>query len=174
MFTVMLWVLAIVGVFFIFGLCVGNKKPLESVICVRTCFDHYVPKRAKPGDAGFDLTCEEDRTIMPNEQAMISLGICMKVPEGSVGLLMPRSSLNKVGIHCYPGTIDSGYTGPMFALLRNTTPRPVEIKKGMRVCQLIPLQLFPVEDVMEEVDEMPDTARGNTGFGSTGDAVGHA
>lgn len=146
---------------------------LDSVLCIRTQYDNPVPKKAKAGDAGYDLYCSEDKTLLPNEAAMVSLGIDIKVPDGSVGLLMPRSSLNKIGVHCYPGTIDSGYTGPMFAMLRNHTHRPVEIKKGMRVCQLIPLPMFAVTDLMEEVMYMPETERGQTGFGSTGDAAAH-
>lgn len=146
---------------------------MASIICRRHHQDHPVPKRSKHGDAGYDLYCDEDKIVPVGKEATIALGIDVKVPWGSVGLILPRSSANKLGLHVKVGVIDSGYTGPMFALVHNISDKPVEIKRGMRICQILPMMLMPCHDEMQEVDEMPETERGTTGFGSTGDAANH-
>ena len=94
-------------------------------------------------------------------ERLLRPGLCIRAPNA------PNVSVKGAG------TIDSGYTGPMFALLRTFSDKPVQITRGMRVCQIIPLSLFPVNDRMFEVDAMPDTPRGTTGFGSTGDSAKH-
>ena len=144
------------------------------VICQRLLGekDLPVPRRSKKGDAGFDLYCAEEKTLAPDEEAWICQGIRVKVPYGSVGMVFPRSSANKVGLHVKIGTIDAGYTGRMYAGVVNHAKVPVTIKRGDRICQLVPLALFPLMDEsMMEVEEMPNTERGDSGFGSTGGEV---
>lgn len=149
-----------------------KEKPVK-VLCVRAHGEYGIPKRAKKGDAGFDLFCDEDVTVGVDDEASISQGIAVKVPDGAVGLILPRSSANKLGLHVKIGVIDSGYTGPLFALVHNIGKKAVEIKRGMRICQLIPIALHPVVESMDEVVQLPKTERGTSGFGSTGDAAQH-
>lgn len=143
------------------------------IICKRHHNDFPIPARAKDGDAGFDLYCDEDVIVPVGKEATIALGIDVKVPDGCVGFILPRSSANKLGLHVKIGVIDSGYTGAMYALVHNIGNKPVGITRGMRICQLLPMNLWPVHPSMKEVDEMPKTERGTSGFGSTGDTAKH-
>lgn len=155
------------------------RKKYDQMLCRRhhtdpNLFNHHgIPKRAKQGDAGFDLYCDEDKIIYVDDECSIAQGISIKIPDGAVGLILPRSSANKLGLHVKVGVIDSGYTGPLFALVHNIGKKPVEIKRGMRICQILPLSLHPVLDSMVEVNTLPETERGQTGFGSTGDPAQH-
>ncbi len=138
-----------------------------------------LPKHAKPGDAGLDLTTRENATLFPGETKMVGTGVAVEIPEGYFGLLAPRSGLaGKRGITFAntPGIIDSGYRGEIKVPLRNINhPRDdrwihsddiARIERGERVCQLIILPCVTCECV--EVDELSETERGEDGFGSTG------
>ena len=65
-----------------------------------------------------------------------------------------------------PGTIDSDYRGEVKVLAVNLGEEPFTIRHGDRIAQMVvaPVQQFPVE----ETDTLPDTERGDGGFGSTG------
>lgn len=169
-----IFVLVIISISVAFDVFRWRKsKKKDSILCTRHHKDHTVPQRAKTGDAGFDLFCDEDITVGVNEEASISLGIAIKIPDDAVGLILPRSSANKLGLHVKIGVIDSGYVGPLFALVHNISKKPVEIKRGMRICQVLPMALHQTMRVMTEVIELPKTERGTSGFGSTGDAAQH-
>lgn len=150
-----------------------------------------LPRHAKPGDAGLDLTTRETVTLAPGETKMVGTGVSVEVPEGYVGLVFPRSGLGSRGVNlsnCV-GVIDSGYRGEIKAPLHNNHPThvPVEsameggcfasywainpdgditVEKGERVCQLVVVPVVQVECV--QVDELSDSERGSGGFGSTG------
>lgn len=129
-----------------------------------------LPRHAKPGDAGLDLTSRESVSIAPFETAMVGTGVSVEIPEGFVGLCFPRSGLaSKRGVNlanCV-GVIDSGYRGEVKAPLHNITSRIQRVERGERVFQLVVVPFAPCECV--EVDELSDTDRGAGGFGSTGD-----
>ncbi len=65
-----------------------------------------------------------------------------------------------------PGTIDSDYRGEVQVLLVNLGAEPVVLRRGERIAQLVVAPVVPVR--LEEVGELPPSARGEGGFGSTG------
>ena len=128
-----------------------------------------LPRHAKPGDAGLDLTSMSDEVIPPHGTVMIGTGVRVEIPDGYVGLCFPRSGLaSKRGVtlaNCV-GVIDSGYRGEIMAPLHNMTDEAQEVKFGERVFQLVIMPFVTCECV--EVDELSDSDRGTGGFGSTG------
>lgn len=125
--------------------------------------DAVIPKYAKVGDAGMDLTCVsyEDCGIY-NEY---KTGLAVEIPEGFVGYVFPRSSVSKIGSSlCNSvGVVDSGYRGEVSLRFYGG---PGHYEPGDRVGQLVIMPVPSVEFV--EVDELSSTDRGTGGFGSTG------
>ncbi len=128
-----------------------------------------VPTRAYAGDAGIDLAACERIELAPGERALVSTGLAVAIPMGYAGYVQPRSGLaTKHGISIVntPGLVDSGYRGELLVNLLNTDPRePFVVEPGMRIAQLVVLAVPEVEPV--EVDELPDSERGDRGFGSS-------
>ena len=129
-----------------------------------------MPERAHPGDAGFDLRSAVDLVLAPGERAMIPTGIAVAIPDGFAGLVQPRSGLaarHGVGIVNAPGLIDAGYRGEVKVIAINLDPRePFEVHRGDKIAQLV---IYPIPDAkLREVEELPDSERGGSGFGSTG------
>ena len=132
--------------------------------------ENLMPFYAHPGDAGMDLRSAEDVTLQPGATVRINTGIKVAIPEGYVGLVNPRSSLGGKGITVAnsPGTVDSGYRGPLKVLLTNHSQDKFIADRGDRIAQLliIPVATARIERVREFSDA--ETARGEGGFGSTG------
>lgn len=124
-----------------------------------------LPTRAHREDAGFDLYSPVD-VIFYHITNIIKLGVCVEIPKGYVGFIMGRSSLNKNGVTCLTGVIDSGYTGEI-AVVLNAVDVRLDIKKGDRIAQLVVAKLADIDDAVA-VDKLDDTERGTGGFGSTG------
>jgi dUTP pyrophosphatase len=118
-------------------------------------------------DAGLDIAALEDTTIPARGRAMVSTGVTLAVPEGSVGLLWSRSGMSaKHGIECGAGCIDSTYRGEVKVVLYNHTDEDYQVKRGDRIAQLLTIPIDP--DPYERVAELSETKRGTGGFGSTG------
>jgi dUTP pyrophosphatase len=138
---------------------------------VRLDPDLPLPRYAKPGDAGVDLTARDDVTLLPGGgRALVPTGIAVAIPRGYAGFVQPRSGLAlKHGVTCLntPGLIDADYRGELKVLLVNTDPtEPFEVRRGERIAQLV---IQAVEHVaFLEVDQLDDTERGEGGFGHTG------
>lgn len=100
---------------------------------------------------------------------MVRTGIALAIPEGYAGLVTPRSGLAvRTGVTVLngPGLVDAGYRGELMVPLVNLGSEPVELTRGERIAQLV---ITPViEQEFVEVDELPDSPRGDGGFGSTG------
>jgi dUTP pyrophosphatase len=129
-----------------------------------------LPARAHPGDAGLDLASCERVELAPGERALVATGLAVAIPDGYAGFVQPRSGLaarHGISIVNTPGLIDAGYRGELKVALLNTdaTERFV-VEPGMRIAQLVVLAVPEVEAV--EVSELPTSARGTGGFGSTG------
>lgn len=121
--------------------------------------------------AGADLCAavHEDVTLQPGERTLVPTGISIALPPGYEAQIRPRSGLAlKAGITCLntPGTIDADYRGPVQVLLVNLGSDPATIRRGDRIAQMIVSPVWRAE--FDLVDELPDTARGSNGFGSTG------
>lgn len=129
-----------------------------------------LPRYARPGDAGLDLYARRAVALKPGERVRVPTGLAVAVPDGHVGLVHPRSGLaarHGVTLVNAPGTIDAGYRGEIQVILINTDAHePVELERGARIAQLVIQRVETVEVVA--VDELPDSVRGNAGFGSTG------
>ncbi|MET0839199.1 MAG: dUTP diphosphatase [Marmoricola sp.] len=132
-----------------------------------------LPSYAHPGDAGADLCSAVDVTLDPGERALVPTGIALALPQGYVALVHPRSGLaarHGISIVNAPGTIDAGYRGEVKVCLVNTDPRePFSVRRGDRVAQLV-IQRFETAAFVE-ADELPDSERGDGGYGSTGGFV---
>ena len=127
------------------------------------------PTQAHDDDAGFDLYVDGDWTVQPGQFVDISLGISVKLPGGTWGLLTGRSStLRRLGLMVTQGVIDCGYTGPLFAGVWNLTQFPVEVKHGDRIAQFIIMPNVTESVVPQKVISLPGTTRGSKGFGSSG------
>ena len=128
-----------------------------------------LPARAYAGDAGLDLAACERVTIAPGERAIVGTGLAVAIPDGYAGFVLPRSGLaarHGIGKINSPGLIDSGYRGEVRVVLLNTDRQDAfEVEPGMRIAQLVILQLPAVE--LDVVDELPDAERGDRGFGSS-------
>jgi dUTP pyrophosphatase len=128
------------------------------------------PAYAHPGDAGADLLAAEDVTLQPGERRLVGTGVRVALPEGTVGLVTPRSGLAaRAGLSIVnaPGVIDSGYRGEISVCLINLDPMaPVEIRAGDRIAQLVVVPFVTATFV--PVEDLDETPRGDGGYGSTG------
>jgi dUTP pyrophosphatase len=127
-----------------------------------------LPSRAYAGDAGIDLVAAEDAELEPGGRATVGTGFAVAIPEGRAGLVLPRSGLaskHGIGVLNSPGLIDSGYRGEVRVVLYNPGRETFRVERGMRIAQLV---LVAVEDVrLVQVDELPESERGERGFGSS-------
>lgn len=129
-----------------------------------------VPAYAHPGDAGADLIAAESIRLEPGERALVGTGVRIALPEGFAAFVVPRSGLaakHGITIVNAPGTVDAGYRGEIKVALLNTDAREAyEVTAGDRIAQLI---VMPVPRArFLPVDELPESVRGEGGFGSTG------
>ncbi len=125
-----------------------------------------LPRRAHDGDAGFDLYSTQNLTIWVGGQAVISTGIAAELPAGYMGIVKPRSGMavdHMINVHA--GVIDQGYRGEIHVCLINHGDRPVEIRKGDKVAQMV-VVAYLGEAI--EVDSIGGSDRGEDKFGSTG------
>ena len=125
-----------------------------------------IPIRAHKTDAGLDLFATKGGVIFPFSRKSFDTGVHMAIPEGHVGLLTSKSGLMLRGITSR-GTIDSGYTGSIRAVLFNHSWKFIRIKPHQKITQLVILPIITPElDIVESLEE---TDRGSGGFGSTGE-----
>jgi len=139
------------------------------VAAVRLDRELPLPAYARPGDAGLDLRTSESVKLEPGERRLVPTGLAIAIPEGHAGLVLPRSGLamqKGVTVLNAPGLIDSGYRGELQVLLINHGPAVVAIERGERIAQLVIQAVARAKLV--EVERLPDSARGEGGFGSTG------
>lgn len=129
-----------------------------------------LPIVAHAGDAGVDLYSRQDVDIDPaGGRVFVSTGIAIAIPDGYVGLVVPRSGLaikHGVTLVNTPGVIDSGYRGELRVVMINTDPTiPYSVKRGDRVAQLLIQRSEIVTWIL--VDELDGNDRGG-GFGHSG------
>lgn len=131
--------------------------------------DKCIPYKKHNSDAGFDLrSAMEFFDIYPGETKQIHTGIRIAIPEGYMGMIVPRSGLGSRGFALKNtiGIIDSEYRGEIIIIGINNGMAPIPINKFDRIAQLILVPvLLPVINV---VDKLDDTERGEGGFGHTG------
>ncbi len=132
--------------------------------------DVPLPSYAHPGDAGADLVTTVDVELAAGERAVVPTGLAIALPDGYAAFVHPRSGLAArcgVSIVNTPGTVDAGYRGEVKVVLVNLDPRePVTLRRGDRIAQLVVQRVERARFL--EVDRLPDSARGEGGYGSTG------
>jgi dUTP pyrophosphatase len=135
--------------------------------------DLPLPRYETEGAAGLDLVAavaaEASITLAPGGRALIPCGIVIELPQGYEGQVRPRSGLalkHGVTVLNAPGTIDSDYRGEVSVLLVNLGESAFEIRRGLRIAQLV---VAPVIRVLpREAQQLTPTRRGAGGYGSTG------
>lgn len=132
-----------------------------------------LPAYESDGAAGMDLPAAlaegETLELLPGARALLPTGFCLHLPEGHEAQVRPRSGLaarHGVTVLNAPGTVDSDYRGEIKVILINHGQEPLSIRRGDRIAQLV---VAPVSRVIaREAADLPGSARGAAGFGSTG------
>jgi dUTP pyrophosphatase len=136
-----------------------------------------VPTKMTAGSAGFDLYSAESVELPPTRcepdgraevgRALVSTGLVMELPPGTVGRIAARSGLSvRANVEAGAGWIDSDYRGTVKVELKNFSSKTYKINRGDRIAQLVVLPLVEVE--VKVVGDIGETSRGGWGFGSTG------
>jgi len=136
--------------------------------------DLPLPVYATDGSAGVDLLAaiDHDMELKQGARAAVPCGIALALPHGYEAQVRPRSGLalnHGVTVLNAPGTIDSDYRGEVKAILINHGDAPFRIARGMKIAQMVIARHEHVQ--FTEVTELPTTARGEGGFGSTGTTI---
>jgi len=125
-----------------------------------------LPSYGHKGDAGLDLFSCADYVLGAGEVKAIQTGIKVAIPRGYVGLIWDKSGISLKGVHKLAGVVDAGYRGEVQVVMINLRNAPYEIKKGMKIAQMLIQPISEVEVI--EAEDLDDTLRGEDGFGSTG------
>jgi len=129
-----------------------------------------LPTRQTTGAAGYDVcSAEPEFTIDPSTRRLVRTGLALAIPAGYEAQVRPRSGLavkHGLTLPNSPATIDSDYRGELMIPMINLGAEPVVVARGMRIAQLVFQRVEVVE--LQEVAELPPSARGGGGFGSTG------
>jgi dUTP pyrophosphatase len=142
-----------------------------SVMRLPHASDLPLPHYATEGSAGLDLfaAVDAEAAIEPGQRLAVPCGIALALPEGFEAQVRPRSGLalhHGITLLNAPGTIDSDYRGEVKAILINHGPLPFQIRRGMKIAQLV-IARYERAELVETV-ALPESARGEGGFGSTG------
>ncbi len=129
-----------------------------------------IPEYHTEGSAGMDLAyCGDAITVEPGDRTLLSTGISIAISPGYEGQVRPRSGLaikHGITLPNSPGTIDADYRGEVRVIIANIGAEPVTFQHGDRIAQLVIAPVTTVE--ITESEKLPDTQRGEGGFGSTG------
>ncbi|MBI3033068.1 dUTP diphosphatase [Candidatus Woesearchaeota archaeon] len=128
-----------------------------------------IPHYKHDGDAGMDIYSREDVVLEPGQFKMVPTGLKIAVPFGYEVQVRPRSGLaakHGISIVNTPGTVDCGYRGEIAAILINHGKEAFHVKRAERIAQIVINKVEIVE--VEESEILPDSTRGEGGFGSTG------
>lgn len=154
-----------------------TKQVNPMKLSIQKLFQHAVlPQYATPGSAAMDLcACLDAPLVLPAAGTgesycqMVPTGLAMAIPEGYVGLIFARSGLaskHAVAPANCVGVIDSDYRGEVKVALANHGREPYTVQPGDRIAQLM---IAPVvQPPVVETAQLPQTQRGEGGFGSTG------
>lgn len=132
-----------------------------------------IPTKGSSGAAGYDLYTTESYELKPGERKAFKTDIALAIPDGFYGRVAPRSGLSvKYGLDVLAGVIDSDYRGEILVALINLSDTTVllpVIKDGKEtaVAQIIFERCETVIDGFSVVDDLTDTQRGTSGFGSS-------
>ena len=144
---------------------------MVKILIKKTNKEVTTPKYKTDGSSGVDLSAflEKKVVIKPNSSELIPTGLQVAIPEELEIQIRPRSGLaakESIGVLNSPGTIDSDYRGELKIILFNHGKEDFIINNGDRIAQMVLVPIVKME--FEEVDSLPNTVRGQGGFGSTG------
>ena len=144
---------------------------MVKILIKKTNKEVITPKYKTNGSSGVDLSAflEKKVVIKPNSSELIPTGLRVAIPEELEIQIRPRSGLavkESIGVLNSPGTIDSDYRGELKIILFNHGNKDFIINNGDRIAQMVLVPILKME--FEEVDSLPNTVRGQCGFGSTG------
>ncbi len=144
---------------------------MVKILIKKTSKKVITPKYKTDGSSGVDLSAFLDKEVVikPNSSDLIPTGLQVAIPEEFEIQIRPRSGLaakESIGVLNSPGTIDSDYRGELKIILFNHSNKDFIINNGDRIAQMVLVPILKME--FEEVDNLPDTVRGQGGFGSTG------
>ena len=130
-----------------------------------------LPKYETNGSSGMDLAANINAiiNIEPGKTAIIPTGLALSIPKGFEVQIRPRSGLaakKKISVLNTPGTIDADYRGEIKVILINLGQESFKVEKGLRVAQMVVCPVVQVQ--LKEVNNLNETERGKSGFGSTG------
>ena len=128
---------------------------------VRLRDDVKLPTKSHELDCGLDLYLPEKLILEPLETVCIGLGLSVEIPEGTAGILVPRSSIAKKGIIIHPAIIDPGYRGEIHLIITNCSTNMYNFAENDRLCSLVCYQCL-------NVTVNPEDNRGANGLGSSG------
>jgi len=124
------------------------------------------PMKAMALDAGYDLFALHEKYLFPGKTEIIDTGLSLKLPSNIFASIRGRSSFNMRGLLSHIGTIDAGYTGPIKVVITNLNTEHYFIMQGERIAQLI--FETAISPAFKLAECLPETERGQAGFGSTG------
>ena len=130
-----------------------------------------LPEYKTDGSSGMDLMAfvQKPILIIPGKSEIIPTGLSVAIPENTEIQIRPRSGLaakNNISVLNTPGTIDSDYRGEIKVILYNHGDKDFIVNNEDRIAQMVLVPIFKA--TFEEVNELPETIRGEGGFGSTG------
>ena len=128
-----------------------------------------LPTYQTAGAAGMDVCAAENATLQAGETKLIATGFSIALPAGCEAQLRPRSGLAlKFGITLLnaPATIDADYRGEVKVILTNLGSSAFEVRRGDRIAQMVIARYEKIS--WQEVESLDETARGDGGFGHTG------
>ena len=144
---------------------------MVKILIKKTSKEVITPKYKTDGSSGVDLSAFLDKKVVikANSSELIPTGLKVAIPKELEIQIRPRSGLaakESMSILNSPGTIDSDYRGELKIILFNHGNKDFIINNGDRIAQMVLVPILKME--FEEVDSLPDTVRGQGGFGSTG------
>lgn len=126
-----------------------------------------LPSRGSSSSAGLDITSIEEITLGPHERLVARTGLAVAVPAGHYGRLAPRSGLaSKHGLDILAGVVDADYRGEIGCIIFNTSEETIHLPAQTKICQLIIEKI--ITPAAKWTDDLSETERGASGFGSTG------
>lgn len=148
-----------------------NEEVLVPVTREPGCDDIPLPSYATGHSSGLDLRAAVAKpvTLAPGQRLAVPTGLRVALPAGLEGQIRPRSGLalnHGILLPNAPGTIDADYRGEIKVILMNAGQEPFVIHRGDRIAQMV---ITPYTTVrLAETDALEGTARGDGGFGHTG------
>ncbi|MDA9598840.1 dUTP diphosphatase [Candidatus Pelagibacter sp.] len=144
---------------------------MVKVLIKRLSSDVRLPSYKTSEASGMDLMAfiKSPVTIKPKTSFLIPTGISLAFSEDYEVQIRPRSGLaakNNISVLNTPGTIDSDYRGEIKVILYNHGDNDFVVNNEDRIAQMILVPVFKME--LEETNDLPETIRGEGGFGSTG------